>query len=160
MWWNTNTNANGHSHGNTDSHANGNADGNANGNADSDTDSASYANPECTTSADARTQRDASGHAAASTLRAGHNPSRFAGTHEFRECLRLRAVAATLGLYARWRRSVGDAPTMLAGNVWRAQPDDSASTSDSVTATTVIEFFSCSFNPSEKPTLSQSSILP
>jgi hypothetical protein len=59
MWWNTNSNANGH------------ANGNANGNADSDTDSASYAYPECTTSADARAQRDASGHAAASTLGGG-----------------------------------------------------------------------------------------
>jgi hypothetical protein len=153
-------NANGHAHSDPNGHANSDSNGDADRDSDGDTDSASYANPECTTSADARTQRDASGHAAASTLRAGHNPRRFAGTREFRECLRLRAVAATLGLYARWRRSVGDAPTMLAGNVWRAQPDDSASTSDSVTATTVIEFFSCSFNPSEKPTLSQSSILP
>jgi hypothetical protein len=52
----------------TYANANGNTDSNAHGDPDSDSNSASYANPKCTASADARTQRHASGHAAASTV--------------------------------------------------------------------------------------------
>ena len=59
-WRHTHANANGHSHGNTD--------GDAHSDADGYTDSASYANSECTASADSGPQRHTSGHATAKAV--------------------------------------------------------------------------------------------
>jgi hypothetical protein len=98
-WRHTYTNANGHSHGNTDSDSNGYTDRDSNGY----TDASSYANSECAASADARTQRDASGHAAASTIRGCALTSRFAGTREFRECLRAIQMDRAFACHARAR---------------------------------------------------------
>jgi hypothetical protein len=65
-----NSNADGNPHGNSNGHANSDSNGYTNSDTNSHTDSASYADayPKRAASADARTQRDASGHAAASTL--------------------------------------------------------------------------------------------